>query len=165
MADQPARMHMSVSAARGAPGCALLLILGVCSAHVHPPHPYMCALQGAYLAISLNRMSEAVTAAFPGGARTLPSPADVQKCIGCVHTKTGLNVALHAPTIAWGAHKVEAGARWRGCARAAVGQRCASTLVMLWGYGAREEVTATTWVVKDALCTCTITWVVRDALW
>lgn len=36
----------------------------------------------AYLAAALGRMQEAVTAAFPGSARVLPSPADVQKCIG-----------------------------------------------------------------------------------
>lgn len=35
-----------------------------------------------YLAAALGRMQEAVTAAFPGSARVLPSPADVQKCIG-----------------------------------------------------------------------------------
>ena len=39
-------------------------------------------LQGAYLSICMNHMSEAVTTAFPGGTRTLPSPSDVQKCIG-----------------------------------------------------------------------------------
>lgn len=38
--------------------------------------------QASYLAGCLSRMSDAVGAAFPGGARALPSPADVQKCIG-----------------------------------------------------------------------------------
>lgn len=37
--------------------------------------------QSAYLAGCLSRMSEAVMAAFPGGSRQLPAPADVQKCI------------------------------------------------------------------------------------
>mmetsp|Transcript_14383 Transcript_14383/g.31097 ORF Transcript_14383/g.31097 Transcript_14383/m.31097 type:complete len:825 (+) Transcript_14383:68-2542(+) len=41
--------------------------------------------QAAYLAGCLSRMSDAVMAAFPGGARSLPSPADVQKCIGIMH--------------------------------------------------------------------------------
>jgi hypothetical protein len=36
----------------------------------------------AYLAACLGRMQDAVGAAFPGSARVLPSPADVQKCIG-----------------------------------------------------------------------------------
>jgi hypothetical protein len=39
-------------------------------------------VQGAYLASCLSRMSDAVVSAFPGGARSLASPADVQKCIG-----------------------------------------------------------------------------------
>jgi len=55
-------------------------------------------MQGAYLAISLNRMSEAVTAAFPGGARSLPSPADVQKCIGVIHDE--LKVGGISPQLA-----------------------------------------------------------------
>jgi hypothetical protein len=38
--------------------------------------------QNAYFSASLQRMSEAVLAALPGGQRQLPSPADVQKCIG-----------------------------------------------------------------------------------
>jgi len=42
-------------------------------------------LQNAYLGGCLARMSDAVTAAFPGGARSLPSPADVQKLIGVLH--------------------------------------------------------------------------------
>ncbi|WIA37300.1 hypothetical protein OEZ86_014238 [Tetradesmus obliquus] len=39
----------------------------------------------AYLAACLGRMQDAVAAAFPGSARVLPSPADVQKCIGLLH--------------------------------------------------------------------------------
>ena len=39
--------------------------------------------QNAYLAGSLQRMSDAVGAAFPGGNRALPTAADLQKCIGC----------------------------------------------------------------------------------
>lgn len=35
----------------------------------------------AYLAGSLGRLQDMVNAAFPGGGRTLPSPADCQKCI------------------------------------------------------------------------------------
>ncbi len=38
--------------------------------------------QAAYFSGCLQRMSDAVLAAFPGGQRQLPSPADVQKCIG-----------------------------------------------------------------------------------
>jgi hypothetical protein len=38
-------------------------------------------LQHAHLAASLARISDAVTAAFPGGNRALPSSADLQKCI------------------------------------------------------------------------------------
>ena len=38
--------------------------------------------QNAYLAASLQRMSDAVGAAFPGGNRALPTAADLQKCIG-----------------------------------------------------------------------------------
>ena len=38
--------------------------------------------QNAYLAASLHRMSDAVSAAFPGGNRALPTAADLQKCIG-----------------------------------------------------------------------------------
>ncbi|KAF5842008.1 hypothetical protein DUNSADRAFT_9888 [Dunaliella salina] len=55
-------------------------------------------MQGAYLAISLNRMSDAVTTAFPGGARSLPSPADVQKCIGVIHDE--LKVGGISPQLA-----------------------------------------------------------------
>jgi hypothetical protein len=36
----------------------------------------------AYLAAGLVRLQDAVGAAFPGSSRALPSPADVQKCIG-----------------------------------------------------------------------------------
>ena len=37
--------------------------------------------QNAYLGASLTRMSDAVTAAFPGTSRTLTSSAELQKCI------------------------------------------------------------------------------------
>lgn len=37
--------------------------------------------QNAYLGASLARMSDAVTAAFPGTSRTLTSSAELQKCI------------------------------------------------------------------------------------
>lgn len=40
--------------------------------------------QNAYLAASLQRLSDVVTAAFPGGNRSLPTPAELQKCIGWV---------------------------------------------------------------------------------
>ena len=39
--------------------------------------------QNAYLAAALQRMSDAVSAAFPGGNRALPTAAELQKCIGC----------------------------------------------------------------------------------
>ncbi|KAF8065824.1 COG5 [Scenedesmus sp. PABB004] len=39
----------------------------------------------AYLAAGLGRMQEVVGAAFPGSARGLPTPADVQKTIGALH--------------------------------------------------------------------------------
>jgi hypothetical protein len=35
-------------------------------------------LEKAYRSACLNLMAEAVASAFPGGARSLPSPADVQ---------------------------------------------------------------------------------------
>ncbi|KAK9840386.1 hypothetical protein WJX74_009033 [Apatococcus lobatus] len=41
--------------------------------------------QSAYLASVLSSMSDAVTLAFPGGNRPLPTAADLQKCIGRVH--------------------------------------------------------------------------------
>lgn len=41
--------------------------------------------QSAYLASCLSRMTEAVAVAFPGGSRSLPGPADVQKCIALMH--------------------------------------------------------------------------------
>lgn len=37
--------------------------------------------QNAYLGAALTRMSDAVTAAFPGTSRTLASSAELQKCI------------------------------------------------------------------------------------
>ena len=39
--------------------------------------------QNGYLATALARMTDAVSAAFPGGARALPTSAELQKCIGC----------------------------------------------------------------------------------
>ena len=39
--------------------------------------------QNGYLAAALARMTDAVSAAFPGGARALPTSAELQKCIGC----------------------------------------------------------------------------------
>ena len=40
--------------------------------------------EAAYRSASLARLSDAVVTAFPGSSRSLPSPADVQKCIGWV---------------------------------------------------------------------------------
>ncbi|MEW5299136.1 MAG: hypothetical protein WDW36_002180 [Sanguina aurantia] len=54
--------------------------------------------QNAYLAACLSRMSEAVVAAFPGQSRSLPSPADVQKCIAVMHEE--LKVAGSHPQLA-----------------------------------------------------------------
>ena len=39
----------------------------------------------AYLAATLGRLQEAVSSAFSGSSRTLPSPAEVQKLIGAFH--------------------------------------------------------------------------------
>lgn len=39
----------------------------------------------AYLAAALGRLQDAVGAAFPGGGRGLPSPADVQKLVAAAH--------------------------------------------------------------------------------
>lgn len=39
--------------------------------------------QQAYLGTCLTRMSDAATAAFPGGNRSLPTSAELQKFIGC----------------------------------------------------------------------------------
>lgn len=36
-----------------------------------------------YLAAVLSRVSDAVTLAFPGGNRALPTAAELHKCIGC----------------------------------------------------------------------------------
>lgn len=48
------------------------------------PRLLACAapFETAFRTHCLGRMSEAVAPAFPGGQRSLPSPADVQKCIG-----------------------------------------------------------------------------------
>ena len=40
--------------------------------------------ESAYLANVLSSMSDAVTLAFPGGNRPLPTAADLQKCIGYI---------------------------------------------------------------------------------
>lgn len=40
--------------------------------------------QQAYLGACLTRMSDAATAAFPGGSRALPTSAELQKFIGCI---------------------------------------------------------------------------------
>lgn len=57
-------------------------------------------IEKAYLAASLTRMSEAVTVAFPGGTRTLPSPPDVQKCIARVHEELkAAEGSLHAAAL------------------------------------------------------------------
>jgi hypothetical protein len=39
----------------------------------------------AYLAAALGRLQDVVGAAYGGGGRALPSPADVQKCIAAMH--------------------------------------------------------------------------------
>ena len=39
--------------------------------------------QDAFLSAGLARMHEAVNNLYPATSRSLPSPADVQKCIGC----------------------------------------------------------------------------------
>eukprot|EP00884_Botryococcus_braunii_P012366 jgi/Botrbrau1/2112/Bobra.0093s0019.1 len=43
------------------------------------------SFQNAYLAAALSRMSDAVSQAFPGGTRALPSTSDLQRCIGRMH--------------------------------------------------------------------------------
>ena len=40
--------------------------------------------EASYRSASLARLSDAVVTAFPGSSRSMPSPADVQKCIGWV---------------------------------------------------------------------------------
>ena len=39
--------------------------------------------QNAYLSAVLGRLSDGVSAAFPGGSRALASSADLQRLIGC----------------------------------------------------------------------------------
>ena len=39
--------------------------------------------QQAYLGATLARLSDSVSAAFPGGNRALPTSAELQKLIGC----------------------------------------------------------------------------------
>ncbi|KAL6762845.1 component of oligomeric golgi complex 5 [Haematococcus lacustris] len=64
-------------------------------------------LQTAYLAGCLNRMSEAVAQAFPGGPRSLSSLTDVQKCIGVLHEelKAGSSCSMLAALVAGTAGK------------------------------------------------------------
>ncbi|KAL6753805.1 component of oligomeric golgi complex 5 [Haematococcus lacustris] len=64
-------------------------------------------LQAAYLAGCLNRMSEAVAQAFPGGPRSLSSLTDVQKCIGVLHEelKAGSSCSMLAALVAGTAGK------------------------------------------------------------
>ncbi|KAJ9521259.1 hypothetical protein QJQ45_022970, partial [Haematococcus lacustris] len=64
-------------------------------------------LQAAYLASCLNRMSEAVAQAFPGGPRSLSSLTDVQKCIGVLHEelKAGSSCSMLAALVAGTAGK------------------------------------------------------------
>ncbi len=47
--------------------------------------------QQAYLGTCLTRMSDAATSAFPGGNRSLPTSAELQKFIGCA-----ANPSLHS---------------------------------------------------------------------
>ena len=42
----------------------------------------LAPFEQVFLATTLQRLNELITAAFPGGPRTLPAPADVQRCIG-----------------------------------------------------------------------------------
>lgn len=58
-------------------------------------------MQATFLGSCLNRMSEAVVAAFPGGARSLPTFADVQKCIGWVHGRMGARARVHGWVHKW----------------------------------------------------------------
>jgi hypothetical protein len=51
----------------------------------------------AYLAAALGRLQDVVGAAYAGGGRALPSPADVQKCIAAMHEElraAGASAAL-----------------------------------------------------------------------
>ncbi|GAX78041.1 hypothetical protein CEUSTIGMA_g5483.t1 [Chlamydomonas eustigma] len=54
--------------------------------------------EAAYRNAILSRTSDAVASAFPGGSRSLPSPADVQKCIGVMHEE--LRVVGSSPHLA-----------------------------------------------------------------
>ena len=66
-------------------GCLVVQVKGVLPA-IEPEQQselLACAapFQNAYLGAALTRMSDAVTAAFPGTSRTLTSSAELQKCI------------------------------------------------------------------------------------
>lgn len=54
--------------------------------------------QAAYLAAVLSRMTDGVSAAFPGGTRALPSSAELQKCIARFHEE--LKVVSGSPQLA-----------------------------------------------------------------
>lgn len=64
----------------------LCLLQGVAPAVLPDQLPLLldasAPFRDAYLASGLVRLQEAVGAAFLGSSRGLPSPADVQKCIG-----------------------------------------------------------------------------------
>lgn len=53
--------------------------------------------QNGYLAAALARMTDAVSAAFPGGARALPTSAELQKCIGCAPALSDLALVWCVP--------------------------------------------------------------------
>lgn len=70
----------------------LKLLLGSCQ-----------PIQNAYLATSLSRLSEAVSAAFPGGPRTLPTTSETQKCISQLHEELkAAGASLHATSLVAG---------------------------------------------------------------
>lgn len=89
------RARRNASAITLSPACMLHLLCAACAAcpgrQGVPPaaQPEQLAslldaaapFRDAYLAAALGRMQDVVGAAFPGSARALPSPADVQKCI------------------------------------------------------------------------------------
>ena len=51
---------------------------------------FLQCCRDAYLGMVLSRLNGAVSAAFPGGSRPLPSAADLQKCIGYACASTAL---------------------------------------------------------------------------
>jgi len=54
--------------------------------------------QNGYLGAALARMTDAVAAAFPGGARALPTSAELQKCIGRAPMRSARPLAAPPPT-------------------------------------------------------------------